>query len=79
MTEIVSGELEVGMAVITDQKAVARNEHAEVIPLIQLRLGSPRSMAAARALMAFKGVDIDIHAGEFVAIMGPSGRASRRR
>ncbi|MEO8546456.1 MAG: ABC transporter ATP-binding protein [Burkholderiaceae bacterium] len=43
------------------------------IPLIQLRGVTKVYGSGAVALMALKGVDIDIHAGEFVAIMGPSG------
>ena len=43
------------------------------IPLIQLRGITKVYGSGAVALMALKGVDIDIHAGEFVAIMGPSG------
>ena len=42
-------------------------------PLIQLRGVTKVYGSGAVALQALKGVDIDIHAGEFVAIMGPSG------
>jgi putative ABC transport system ATP-binding protein len=43
------------------------------VPLIQLRGVTKVYGSGAVALMALKGVDLDIHAGEFVAIMGPSG------
>lgn len=42
-------------------------------PLIRLRGVTKRYGTGQAALMALKGVDIDIAAGEFVAIMGPSG------
>jgi putative ABC transport system ATP-binding protein len=42
-------------------------------PLIQLRGVTKVYGTGAVALRALKGVDLDIHAGEFVAIMGPSG------
>jgi putative ABC transport system ATP-binding protein len=42
-------------------------------PLIQLRGVTRRYGSGASELMALKGIDIDIAAGEFVAIMGPSG------
>jgi putative ABC transport system ATP-binding protein len=42
-------------------------------PLIRLRGVSKRYGSGAAELMALKGVDLDIAAGEFVAIMGPSG------
>ena len=42
-------------------------------PLISLR-GVTKVYGSGQAeLLALKGVDLDIHAGEFVAIMGPSG------
>ena len=41
--------------------------------LIQLRGVTKRDGAGVAELMALKGIDLDIHAGEFVAIMGPSG------
>ena len=42
-------------------------------PLIQLR-GVTKVYGSGQAeLMALKGIDLDISAGEFVAIMGPSG------
>ena len=41
--------------------------------LIQLRGVSKRYGSGAAELMALKGIDLDIAAGEFVAIMGPSG------
>jgi putative ABC transport system ATP-binding protein len=41
--------------------------------LIQLRSVSKRYGQGATELMALKGIDLDIMAGEFVAIMGPSG------
>ena len=41
--------------------------------LIQLRGVSKRYGSGAAALLALRGVDLDIQAGEFVAIMGPSG------
>lgn len=41
--------------------------------LIQLRGISRRYGSGASELMALKGIDLDIAAGEFVAIMGPSG------
>jgi putative ABC transport system ATP-binding protein len=43
------------------------------MPLIRLR-GVTKVYGSGQAqLMALKGVDLDINAGEFVAIMGPSG------
>jgi len=42
-------------------------------PLIRLRGVSKRYGSGATELMALKGIDLDIEAGEFVAIMGPSG------
>ena len=41
--------------------------------LISLRGISKRYGSGATELMALKGIDLDIDAGEFVAIMGPSG------
>jgi putative ABC transport system ATP-binding protein len=41
--------------------------------LIQLRGVTKRYGAGVAELMALKGIDLEIHAGEFVAIMGPSG------
>jgi putative ABC transport system ATP-binding protein len=42
-------------------------------PMIQLRGISKRYGSGAAELMALKGIDLEIDAGEFVAIMGPSG------
>jgi putative ABC transport system ATP-binding protein len=42
-------------------------------PLIQLRGITKRYGKGATELLALKGIDLDISAGEFVAIMGPSG------
>ena len=42
-------------------------------PLIQLRGISKRYGSGVAELMALQGIDLDINAGEFVAIMGPSG------
>jgi putative ABC transport system ATP-binding protein len=42
-------------------------------PLIQLRGITRRYGSGAAELMALRGIDLDIGAGEFVAIMGPSG------
>jgi putative ABC transport system ATP-binding protein len=42
-------------------------------PLIRLRGVSKRYGSGATELMAVKSIDLDIGAGEFVAIMGPSG------
>ena len=41
--------------------------------LIQLRAITKRYGSGAAELMALKGIDLEIRAGEFVAIMGPSG------
>jgi putative ABC transport system ATP-binding protein len=41
--------------------------------LIQLRAITKRYGSGAAELIALKGIDLEIHAGEFVAIMGPSG------
>jgi putative ABC transport system ATP-binding protein len=43
------------------------------LPLIRLRGVTKRYGSGATELMALKGIDLDIAAGEFVAIMGPSG------
>jgi len=43
------------------------------MPLIRLRGVTKRYGSGATELMALKGIDLDIAAGEFVAIMGPSG------
>jgi putative ABC transport system ATP-binding protein len=42
-------------------------------PLIQLRGVTKRYGSGAAELMALTGIDLQIEAGEFVAIMGPSG------
>jgi putative ABC transport system ATP-binding protein len=42
-------------------------------PLIRLRNVTRRYGSGQAAFDALKGIDLDIHAGEFVAIMGPSG------
>jgi putative ABC transport system ATP-binding protein len=42
-------------------------------PLISLRGITKRYGSGATELLALKGIDLDINAGEFVAIMGPSG------
>jgi len=42
-------------------------------PLIRLRGIVKRYGSGATELLALKGIDLDIAAGEFVAIMGPSG------
>jgi len=42
-------------------------------PLIRLRSVTKVYGSGQAELMALKGIDLDIHAGEFVAIMGPSG------
>ncbi len=42
-------------------------------PLIQLRGVTKVYGSGPTELLALKGIDLDIHAGEFVAIMGPSG------
>jgi putative ABC transport system ATP-binding protein len=42
-------------------------------PLIQLRGVTKTYGEGATAFEALKGIDLDIYAGEFVAIMGPSG------
>jgi putative ABC transport system ATP-binding protein len=41
--------------------------------LIQLRAITKRYGSGAAELIALKGIDLEIRAGEFVAIMGPSG------
>jgi putative ABC transport system ATP-binding protein len=46
---------------------------AATTPLISLRGISRRYGSGAAELMALKTIDLDIMAGEFVAIMGPSG------
>ena len=46
---------------------------AGTAPLIQLRGITRRYGSGATELLALKGIDLDITAGEFVAIMGPSG------
>jgi putative ABC transport system ATP-binding protein len=43
------------------------------VPLIQLRGIKRRYGDGETELWALKGVDLDIHAGEFIAVMGPSG------
>ena len=43
------------------------------MPMIQLSGISKRYGSGAAELMALKGIDLEIEAGEFVAIMGPSG------
>jgi putative ABC transport system ATP-binding protein len=42
-------------------------------PLIRLRGVSKRYGSGQAELLALRGIDLDVNAGEFVAIMGPSG------
>ncbi len=48
-------------------------EAARQVPLISLRGVTKVYGTGAVALQALKGINLDIHSGEFVAIMGPSG------
>lgn len=54
-------------------EAPATTESAAQKPLIQLRGVTKTYGTGAAAFEALKGIDLDIYAGEFVAIMGPSG------
>jgi putative ABC transport system ATP-binding protein len=49
------------------------SDTARSLPLIRLRNITKVYGDGATALQALKGVDLDIEAGDFVAIMGPSG------
>ena len=42
-------------------------------PLIRLRGITKTYGTGQAAFQALRGIDLDIHAGEFVAVMGPSG------
>jgi putative ABC transport system ATP-binding protein len=46
---------------------------SDAVPLIRLRGVTKRYGSGAAELLALKGIDLDVTAGEFVAIMGPSG------
>ncbi len=45
----------------------------DAMPLIRLRGVTKKYGTGQAELLALKGIDLDINAGEFVAIMGPSG------
>jgi putative ABC transport system ATP-binding protein len=45
----------------------------EMEPLISLKAVTKRYGAGTAAFQALKGIDLDITAGDFVAVMGPSG------
>jgi putative ABC transport system ATP-binding protein len=53
--------------------AAASAAPASALPLIRLRGITKTYGQGATLLQALKGVDLDIEAGDFVAIMGPSG------
>ncbi len=53
--------------------AAPTNRDPEAQPLIRLRGITKVYGEGATAFQALKGVDLDIHQGDFVAIMGPSG------
>ena len=44
-------------------------------PLIQLRGVTKTFGSGAASFQALRGVDLDVAAGDFVAVMGPSGSA----
>lgn len=62
-----------GVPVATDGAGATSVVAAPPVPLIRLRGITKVYGSGAVALQALKNVDLDIHAGEFVAIMGPSG------
>ncbi len=45
----------------------------DAVPIIELRQVTKTYGQGATALQALRGVDLTIHSGDFVAIMGPSG------
>ncbi|MDP3842207.1 MAG: ABC transporter ATP-binding protein [Oxalobacteraceae bacterium] len=61
------------MSIIDPAAAANGDAGIAATPLIRLRGVTRMYGSGQAALMALKGVDIDIAAGEFVAIMGPSG------
>ena len=58
-----------------DESAVAagRSAAAASTPLIRLRGITKTFGSGEGAFHALRGVDLDIEAGDFVAVMGPSG------
>lgn len=53
--------------------SIAPNDRAADDPLIALRGVTKTYGTGQAAVQALRGVDLDIRAGEFVAVMGPSG------
>jgi putative ABC transport system ATP-binding protein len=57
----------------TDEAMQPASAASDGVPLIRLRSVTKVYGVGATALSALKGVDMDVQAGDFVAIMGPSG------
>jgi putative ABC transport system ATP-binding protein len=72
MSEPAAGTVETGNAV-AGAPAHPLTGVAGDIPLIRLQGITKTYGEGTTAFQALKGVDLDIHAGDFVAIMGPSG------
>jgi ABC-type glutathione transport system ATPase component len=73
MSSEMSSDIPAITKVVSVPETKITDADADALPLIRLRGVTKQYGSGQAALMALKGVDIDIHAGEFVAIMGPSG------
>ena len=60
------------MTTMTD-RAIAEEESAVITPVIELRGVCKVYKSGANEVFALRGIDLAIHRGEFVAIMGSSG------
>ena len=58
---------------VLKESAAVVHAQSRAQPLIRLRGVTKRYGSGQAELIALKGIDLDITAGEFVAIMGPSG------
>ena len=72
MSEPAAGTVETGNAVAGAPAHPLTGASGEM-PLIRLQGITKTYGEGTTAFQALKGVDLDIHAGDFVAIMGPSG------